>query len=334
MKIQVKNLRPNPFRELKSYPVDRAKIERLKTSISETEFWDNILCRKNNNKKGEYYYEIAYGHHRLIALQELGIKEVNIPVKKITNAQMVKIMAEENLEWLTSPKVVYQTVLAVKEYLDEEITREYKDCDKSIIVLFESEHAYNQAKNKAEGVGRATILKFLGGNWDGNMISLALQAYHMNKDKKLDLKAALTFNTLDQARQFQRAVKRNDVPIEKQKAIAEKVKKNLKEKVTVSGHFRQKQKTIAEDVLNQITPQSIQTQDEKDAKLIRDLVTKIDEQSRTLFNNLLTLRSYMKKMEIVELKGMKVWLAKSAVNQLMKELNRVKEQCKNDKANS
>jgi len=39
---------------------------------------------------------------------------------------------------------------------------EYKDSNKSIRVLFESEHAYNQTKRKPEGVGQTTILKFLG----------------------------------------------------------------------------------------------------------------------------------------------------------------------------
>ena len=118
MKIKVSQLEPNPFREIDKYPIDRAKVEKLKLSIGETSFWDNILCRHKGEK-----FEIAYGHHRLHALQELKIKEVDIPVKNLTNAQMVRIMAEENLEWLTSPKVIYQTVLAVRRFLNGEFAK-------------------------------------------------------------------------------------------------------------------------------------------------------------------------------------------------------------------
>jgi len=44
-------------------------------------------------------------------------------------------------------------------------------------VLFESEHAFQQAKNKEKGVGENTIKKFLGGNWKGWRIQEALFIY-------------------------------------------------------------------------------------------------------------------------------------------------------------
>ena len=45
MKIEVKNLEPNPYRNIKKYPFDKEKLKALKTSITETSFWDNILAR-------------------------------------------------------------------------------------------------------------------------------------------------------------------------------------------------------------------------------------------------------------------------------------------------
>ena len=58
--------------------------------------------------------EIAYGHHRMVALQELGIKEVDIPVKALDDATMIKIMANENMEdWETNTSVINETVLTV-----------------------------------------------------------------------------------------------------------------------------------------------------------------------------------------------------------------------------
>jgi hypothetical protein len=77
MEIAVKDLKSNPFRNLDSYPVQRAKIDALKTSISETTFWDNLLVRKSP-KGGKF--EIAYGHNRLEALRELNITKIDVPL--------------------------------------------------------------------------------------------------------------------------------------------------------------------------------------------------------------------------------------------------------------
>ena len=162
MKIQVSNLRANPFRRITKYPIDREKIKELKASIKETTFWDNIICRKADS-----IYEIAYGHHRLVAIKELGIEEVNIPVRDIDDATMIKIMANENRDsWKCSPAVINETVWVVRDFLDKEL-KKYETWDelsgKNTRQLFESEAVWRNTKTK--GVGRETILKFLGGNW-------------------------------------------------------------------------------------------------------------------------------------------------------------------------
>lgn len=38
-------------------------------------------------------------------------------------SSMVQIMAEENLDWSTSPAVINETVLAAKEFLDAELAK-------------------------------------------------------------------------------------------------------------------------------------------------------------------------------------------------------------------
>lgn len=48
-------------------------------------------------------------------------------------------MAEENLDWSTSPAVTTETVLAAKEFLDAELTKGWKDSPKNIRVLFVGE---------------------------------------------------------------------------------------------------------------------------------------------------------------------------------------------------
>ena len=119
MKIKVSEIKPNPFRNFEHYPIDKAKVETLKASIQETTFWDNILVRQRNGN-----YELAYGHHRWIALGELGINEIDIPVRDLSDSVMLKMMANENMDqWGSQPFVIYATVRAVRDYLDSELVK-------------------------------------------------------------------------------------------------------------------------------------------------------------------------------------------------------------------
>jgi hypothetical protein len=109
MKIEVKDLKSNPFRSLERYPIRRDKVDALKASIASTDFWDNLLCRRNGAG-----FEIAYGHHRLEALKELKVKEVDIPIRDLDDATMLRILANENMEeWGTSASIEQETIRAV-----------------------------------------------------------------------------------------------------------------------------------------------------------------------------------------------------------------------------
>ena len=174
MKINVKELDSNPFRNIEQYPIDRAKVEALKTSIESTSFWDNIIARKKNGR-----YQIAYGHHRLIAIKELRIKQIDIPIRKLDDATMLRIMAEENIDWSTSPAVINETVLAVKTYLDDELSKykthnQLKLANKSVSQLFKNQQAFANARREDKGkIGQPTILKFLTKNWKPWMVQQA-----------------------------------------------------------------------------------------------------------------------------------------------------------------
>src|SRR5215475_1914233 len=111
MRIAVADLRPNPFRHLERYPIDRDKVDALKRSIKDTTFWDNLLVRKANGN-----FECAYGHHRLVALQELRVDYIDVPVRDLDDTVMAQIMAHENMEeWGHSSAVEQETVRAIIE---------------------------------------------------------------------------------------------------------------------------------------------------------------------------------------------------------------------------
>lgn len=118
--FKVKDIQPNPFRNMKQYPIKRQKVDALKESIKRTTFWDNIVARVVNGKP-----QIAYGHHRLVALQEALPKntEVGLIVRDLSDGDMLKIMARENMEeWRADLSVRWETIRAVVQaYADGKI---------------------------------------------------------------------------------------------------------------------------------------------------------------------------------------------------------------------
>ena len=319
MKIKVEDLEANPFREIGKYPIDEAKVASLQRSIHDTFFWDNVICRKAGKK-----YQIAYGHHRLEALKNLEIKEIDIPCLDLTDAQMVRIMAEENLEWLSTPLVIYQTVIAVKNFLDAELAKceTLNRADKFIISLFDNEGNFQQSKKS--GIGRITILKFLGGNWKSGMIQPALKAYEMEQKGKLDMDAALSFDNINQAKQFQSAVVSFEVPVEQQPEMAKNIKKNIADQKTGVDHLERHAKakmSIEDDVSKQMGKKKTPKAKQSEVKRIINALTNIEKQARTLTDRLSGLRSDIKKLGVEEMTGLRPALAKFALTRLCKELD-------------
>ncbi len=89
----------------------------LRESLKTTGYWGNIVARA---VKGGA--EIAYGHHRLVALKEEygpGHK-VDLLVRDLDDDSMLQIMARENMEeWGTSAAVEQETIRAVVEAFAE-----------------------------------------------------------------------------------------------------------------------------------------------------------------------------------------------------------------------
>lgn len=153
-KIKLKQLRPNPYRDMAHYPMHREKIEMLKASIRTTGFWDNLLVRKAGST-----FEVAYGHHRLEALKEL-VKEsvidedyeLELPVRNLDDATMIRIMASENVEeYRVTSDIIDETVRVTREYIQRE------------------------TKTPINEIGAADISQFLGGGWNEDKVSSSLQ---------------------------------------------------------------------------------------------------------------------------------------------------------------
>lgn len=94
MRVELKSIKPNPFRNFKIDPIDPTVVESLKQSIKENPagFWGGVVARKNNGS-----IELAFGHHRIRAAIAAGIREDDIKiVPDISDADMIRMYANEN----------------------------------------------------------------------------------------------------------------------------------------------------------------------------------------------------------------------------------------------
>jgi hypothetical protein len=121
-RVKAKFLKPNPFRDLERYPVQRRKIDTLRESMRQTGAWPNLVARPATGKG----VELAYGHNRRAAfIEEFGEEaEIDILVMELSDDLMMKMMARENdAEYATSAQAEQETVRAcVLAYAEGRIT--------------------------------------------------------------------------------------------------------------------------------------------------------------------------------------------------------------------
>lgn len=190
MKIAVKDLHPNPFRDLKQFPINNNKVKILEQSIDKTGFWDNVLVRKASN--GSSGYEIAYGHHRLRALKNTDIKEVNLPVRDISDADMIRIMAHENMEeWSFSATAQQETIrTVVKAYADGiiELSPPGKSATQKGLHYAPSFQpgVYVPSTSTARPYTVETIAEFLGKAWPATKVGAILSGLTVIEQGLLD----------------------------------------------------------------------------------------------------------------------------------------------------
>jgi ParB-like chromosome segregation protein Spo0J len=278
MKVKISELRPNPFRNIEHYPIDAEKVKTLVASIGQTGFWDNILARKEDGQ-----IQIAYGHHRLAALKKAmkPSDSVDIPVKPLDDATMLKIMANENMdEWKTSPGVIDETVRATRKFLEE--------------------HPEEKKKLYAHGritiTGAPMIAKFLGwdedektGAWNPDRIRYALERLGLIDEGIVEPEAIRNLPTERAARDFVKAVKQFKPTHVQQKKAAEQIvamAKGDRGEAAVRG-------AITEQIYRREKP------GHRDFKLIelREEIKDTEKLARDLSSKLLTLMRFKEEVK-------------------------------------
>ena len=192
MKVALKDVHPNPFRDTNNYPIKPQKILQLKASIQSTEFWENVVARK----RADGGIEIAYGHHRLTALREMYSPETefNWIVKDLSDADMIKIMAMENMEeWGHDASIELETVRAVvlayaegkiglsspsKKTSDHQLRYAPGFCFENQVVAG-CAHRGRAHRDKSHPYTAMTVQMFLGDTMSTPKVQSALQALCM-----------------------------------------------------------------------------------------------------------------------------------------------------------
>lgn len=91
MKVRLRELKNNPFRDLQVDPIQEDIVDRLEQSIREDGFWSGVSCRRRNGA-----IEIASGHHRVKAAIKAGETEAEVFVGDYDDASMIRVYAREN----------------------------------------------------------------------------------------------------------------------------------------------------------------------------------------------------------------------------------------------
>jgi len=282
MKVQIKELNPNPFRDLENYPFNAEKIDRLKKSIEATGFWDNILARQVNGK-----IQIAYGHHRLKALQEVYTPEyqVEVPIKDISDELMLKIMANENMEeWQSSVAVIDETVRAVRKFLlNPDLTQ--------------------VGQKHSDYIGVDEIAIFLG--WNVGRVTHSLQRINAVESGKVDKQAVEMIPTAKAASAFASKAKDHNLTVNQQRKVAQKIKDSgdhSKESITkaimqeayparkkeIEREIEEKKLTEFDEYLVSLAKRAVDMKDE--IAMLKSLKKEIKEYSYDQFENRLYLK--------------------------------------------
>lgn len=92
MKVDLRDLKPNPMRDFAVDPLDKEQVAKLKKSIEDYGFWEGVTGRKTKNG-----IEVAAGWHRVkAAIASNKVEQANIFLGDFDDKDMAIIYATEN----------------------------------------------------------------------------------------------------------------------------------------------------------------------------------------------------------------------------------------------
>lgn len=228
--VKLKDLRPNPHRNMANYPLSGEKIEALRESMRETGMWPNIMARQIGKA-----YEIAYGHHRMAAaIEEFGEDhKIGIVVDEIDDLGMLKLMARENLETYTTEfRTLLETweaaLLAAHEGLFGSVPSKTKGGDAAVYVLNRDSVFRYHVDFIARFLGWVTPSRSSNAARASAVALELITQGHMNRDDFNGMTARDAMNLAQTAREKMREIIEATERTIKQKKLAPEVSVQVK----------------------------------------------------------------------------------------------------------
>lgn len=280
MLLQLKDIKPNPFRDLKRNPLIQGVIDELVSSINDTGFWDNVLVRKN--AQGDY--ELAYGHTRVAAALEAGLTEANFIVRKLDDGMMLKVMDRENRKMYdNSVPALLESVRAVVRALAEGLIPAFEinpKTNKSAImnapsftpgvsVADSATHPYT-ASSIAFYLGRTKGSSKDKADQPGDDVQAALIALHLMEHdvlKESEIRGMPVVKLLDLVRGLKKKLDDNKERMAKDKAEAETLRQQRLVLETTRKEQERKDKLAKEEYAKAMATAKLEKDKEEMAEL-------------------------------------------------------------------
>lgn len=140
MKVDIRLIDGNRWRNTRLYPINESQVKRLMNSMESHGDWGKMPARVNPDFPNRY--EIAAGHHRLEAARRKGYKTVDIEVRKRSEDDMIHTMIIENATQRgTDPSAIFDSAHACIFRVMQLALEGHKD------VLAKIGHSLNDLRN-------------------------------------------------------------------------------------------------------------------------------------------------------------------------------------------
>ena len=177
IRVKLGEIKPNRFRDLERWPVEREVIDGLKDSIQKEGFWSKSIQAVINEQNE---VELRFGHHRLTAAIELFGIDYETEIDLVDwrgKHSMIRAMNLENSVTRNKMKLVNELVYQYMHWFDDEVFDEFQTWDSIIkaeknFSLDVQEYftgdgdvgARNYAQCVEYGIGRESLVKATGRN--------------------------------------------------------------------------------------------------------------------------------------------------------------------------
>jgi ParB-like chromosome segregation protein Spo0J len=163
--IALDDIVPNPWRDMKLYPLDKDHVGELRKSINDHGFFGGVKGRRRNGK-----VELGCGHSRIEAARKAKLDNVQIFIDDIDDDGMLRLMTDENATQAGSnPGAVINEVAAVTRRLIEGLLADGTIVPPVVKAAFEDRGALDRAKGKLRNgadvhlaIGHNVIARYLG----------------------------------------------------------------------------------------------------------------------------------------------------------------------------